>query len=50
LRAYVAGRRALDRFGLSRRVHRLGAAVSVGSSTACRSDLDYSEDSNADTD
>jgi ribonuclease PH len=49
--AYVAGRRALDRFGLSRALVDSVAAVSVGVvDGAPLLDLDYSEDSNADTD
>jgi ribonuclease PH len=49
--AYVAGKRALDRFGLSRAFADSVAAVSVGvvGGTPLL-DLDYSEDSNADTD
>jgi ribonuclease PH len=49
--AYVAGMRALDRFGLSRTFVDSVAAVSVGvvEGTALL-DLDYAEDSNADTD
>ena len=49
--AYVAARRALDRFGLSRALTGQIAAVSVGVVEG-RSllDLDYSEDSNAETD
>jgi ribonuclease PH len=49
--AYVAGRRALDRFGLSRAFADSVAAVSVGVVGGVPMlDLDYSEDSNADTD
>jgi ribonuclease PH len=49
--AYVAGRRALDRFGLSRTFTDSVAAVSVGVVEGVPLlDLDYSEDSNADTD
>jgi ribonuclease PH len=49
--AYVAGRRALDRFGLSRAFADSVAAVSVGVVDGVPLlDLDYSEDSNADTD
>src|SRR3978361_354834 len=49
--AYVAGRRALDRFGLSKAVGDSVAAVSVGVVDGVPLlDLDYSEDSNADTD
>jgi ribonuclease PH len=49
--AYVAGRRALDRFGLSRTFADSVAAVSVGVVDGVPMlDLDYSEDSNADTD
>ena len=49
--AYVAGRRALDRFGLSRTFADSVAAVSVGVVEGVPLlDLDYSEDSNADTD
>ena len=49
--AYVAGRRALDRFGLSRTFADSVAAVSVGVIGGVPMlDLDYSEDSNADTD
>ena len=49
--AYVAARRGLDRFGLSRALTDSVAAVSVGvvGGTPLL-DLDYSEDSNADTD
>jgi ribonuclease PH len=49
--AYVAARRALDRFGLSKALTGSVAAVSVGV-VAGESllDLDYSEDSNADVD
>jgi ribonuclease PH len=49
--AYVAGMRALDRFGLSRTFKDSVAAVSVGvvGGTPLL-DLDYSEDSSADTD
>jgi ribonuclease PH len=49
--AYVAGRRALDRFGLSKTFADSVAAVSVGVVDGVPLlDLDYSEDSNADTD
>jgi len=49
--AYVAGKRALDRFGLSRAFADSVAAVSVGVvDGGPLLDLDYSEDSNADTD
>ena len=49
--AYVAGRRALDRFGLSRALVDSVAAVSVGVvDGVALLDLDYAEDSNADTD
>jgi ribonuclease PH len=49
--AYVAGRRALDHFGLSRAFADSVAAVSVGVVGGVPMlDLDYSEDSNADTD
>jgi len=49
--AYVAGRRALDRFGLSKAFTDSIAAVSVGVVAGMPMlDLDYSEDSNADTD
>ena len=49
--AYVAGRRALDRFGLSRAFKDSVAAVSVGVVDGVPLlDLDYSEDSTADTD
>jgi ribonuclease PH len=49
--AYVAGRRALDRFGLSRTFTDSVAAVSVGVVEGLPLlDLDYAEDSNADTD
>jgi ribonuclease PH len=49
--AYVAGRRALDRFGLSRGFADSVAAVSVGVVEGVPLlDLDYSEDSSADTD
>ena len=49
--AYVAGRRALDRFGLSKTFVDSVAAVSVGVVDGIPLlDLDYSEDSNADTD
>ena len=48
--AYVAGRRALDRFGLSRTFADSLAAVSVGVDGVPLLDLDYAEDSNADTD
>ena len=49
--AYVAGKRALDRFGLSRAFTDSVAAVSVGVVEGeALLDLDYSEDSNADTD
>ena len=49
--AYVAARRALDRFGLSKTFVDSVAAVSVGVVDGVPLlDLDYSEDSNADTD
>ena len=49
--AYVAGRRALDRFGLSKAFTGSIAAVSVGIvGGEPLLDLDYAEDSNADTD
>ena len=49
--AYVAAQRALDRFGLSRAFLDSVAAVSVGVVEGVPLlDLDYSEDSNADTD
>ncbi|MFN2629955.1 MAG: ribonuclease PH [Gaiellaceae bacterium] len=49
--AYVAGRRALDRFGLSKAFRDSIAAVSVGvSGGVALLDLDYSEDSTAETD
>ena len=49
--AYVAAQRALDRFGLSRTFLDSVAAVSVGVVAGVPLlDLDYSEDSNADTD
>ena len=49
--AYVAAQRALDRFGLSRAFIDSVAAVSVGVVEGVPLlDLDYSEDSNADTD
>jgi ribonuclease PH len=49
--AYVAGKRALDKFGLSRAFADSVAAVSVGVvGGEPLLDLDYSEDSNADTD
>ena len=49
--AYVAARRALDRFGLSKAFVDSVAAVSVGVVDGVPMlDLDYSEDSNADTD
>jgi ribonuclease PH len=49
--AYVAGRRALDRFGLSKTFADSVAAVSVGVVGGVPMlDLDYEEDSNADTD
>ena len=49
--AYVAGRRALDRFGLSKAFVDSVAAVSGGVVDGLPMlDLDYSEDSNADTD
>ena len=49
--AYVAGRRALDHFGLSRTFADSVSAVSVGVVDGTPLlDLDYSEDSNADTD
>jgi ribonuclease PH len=49
--AYVAARRALDRFGLSKALTGAVAAVSVGvvDGTALL-DLDYTEDSRAETD
>jgi len=48
---YVAAKRALDRFGLSRTFTDSVAAVSVGVVDGVPLlDLDYSEDSNADTD
>jgi ribonuclease PH len=49
--AYIAARRALDRFGLSKALTGAVAAVSVGvvDGTALL-DLDYSEDSRAETD
>jgi ribonuclease PH len=49
--AYVAAKRALDRFGLTRVFTDSVAAVSVGVVDGTPMlDLDYSEDSNADTD
>src|SRR6266566_4134666 len=49
--AYVAGRRALDRFGLSKAFTGSIAAVSVGIvGGEALLDLDYSEDSTADVD
>jgi ribonuclease PH len=49
--AYLAGRRALDRFGLSKAFRDSVAAVSVGVvDGAALLDLDYSEDSTAETD
>jgi ribonuclease PH len=49
--AYVAGRRALDRFGLSRAFVDSVAAVSVGVvEGVALLDLDYAEDSTAETD
>jgi ribonuclease PH len=49
--AYVAARRALDRFGLSKALRDSIAAVSVGVVDGVPLlDLDYSEDSNAETD
>jgi ribonuclease PH len=49
--AYVAARRALDRFGLSKALAGQVAAVSVGVVDGRPLvDLDYSEDSNAETD
>ncbi len=49
--AYVAARRALDRFGLSKALVGSVAAVSVGVvDDVSLLDLDYSEDSNADVD
>jgi ribonuclease PH len=49
--AYVAARRALDRFGLSRALRDSVAAVSVGVVAGTPLlDLDYAEDSAADTD
>jgi len=49
--AYVAARRALDRFGLSKTFRDSVAAVSVGVVGGVPLlDLDYSEDSSADTD
>jgi ribonuclease PH len=49
--AYVAGMRALERFGLSRAFRDSVAAVSVGVvDGAPLLDLDYAEDSSADTD
>ena len=49
--AYVAAMRALDRFGLSRSFTDSVAAVSVGVvDGVALLDLDYAEDSNADTD
>jgi len=49
--AYVAGRRALDRFGLSKTFADSVAAVSVGVVDGVPMlDLDYAEDSNAEAD
>ena len=49
--AYVAGRRALDRFGLAKAFRDSVAAVSVGVVAGdAMLDLDYSEDSTAETD
>ena len=49
--AYLAARRALDRFGLSRALRDSVGAVSVGVvDGAALLDLDYSEDSTAETD
>jgi ribonuclease PH len=49
--AYVAGRRALDRFGLGRALHDSVAAVSLGIVGGdLLLDLDYSEDSTAEVD
>jgi ribonuclease PH len=49
--AYVAARRSLDRFGLSKALRDSVAAVSVGVvDGVALLDLDYSEDSNAETD
>src|SRR5204863_3871533 len=49
--AYVAARRALDRFGLSKTLTGSVAAVSVGIvGGVSLLDLDYSEDSTADVD
>src|SRR5262249_25077931 len=49
--AYVAAKRALDRFGLSKALTGSIAAVSVGVvGGESLLDLDYSEDSNADVD
>jgi ribonuclease PH len=49
--AYVAARRALDRFGLSKALTGQVAAVSVGVVDGRQLlDLDYSEDSTAETD
>ena len=49
--AYVAARRALDRFGLSKALPGSVAAVSVGIVEGTPLlDLDYAEDSNADVD
>jgi ribonuclease PH len=49
--AYVAGRRALDRFGLSKAFRDSVAAVSVGVvDGVAMLDLDYGEDSTAETD
>ena len=49
--AYVAARRALDRFGLSKALNGQVAAVSVGVVDGRQLlDLDYSEDSTAETD
>jgi ribonuclease PH len=49
--AYVAARRALDKFGLSKAITGSVAAVSVGIAAGeALLDLDYSEDSQADVD
>src|SRR4029077_14701221 len=49
--AYIAARRALDRFGLSKGLTGAVAAVSVGVvDGVALLDLDYSEDSRAETD
>jgi ribonuclease PH len=49
--AYIAGKRALDRFGLGRAFHDSVAAVSVGIvGGEALLDLDYSEDSEAEVD